>query len=112
MPSEEVSIGDDPPEVGSHASWKAGVETILSGIPLAGNRAWRAFQNSSETTVRGGEPPWEAATACSISTMVLSTTAGGLCAIAASTAAFCSWDREGATPARLLSASNSQRISG
>jgi hypothetical protein len=69
MPSEEVSIGDDPPEIGSRASWKAGEVTIVSGIPLAGRRAWRAFQNSSETTVRAGELPWEAATAFSISTM-------------------------------------------
>jgi hypothetical protein len=112
MPSEEVSIGDEPPEVEVHASWKAGVVVIISGIPLAGRRAWRAFQNSSETTVRAGEPPWEAAAADSISKMVLSTTVGGICAMAASTAAFCSWEREGAMPARLLSASSSQRISG
>jgi hypothetical protein len=112
MPSEEVSIGDDPPEAETRASWKAGVVVIMSGIPLDGRRAWRAFQNSSETTVRAGDPPWEAATASSISTMVLSTTEVGMCAMAASTAAFCSWEREGAIPARRRSARSSQRISG
>jgi hypothetical protein len=112
MPSEEVSIGDDPPDVEVRASWKAGVVVMISGIPLAGRRAWRAFQNSSETTVRAGEPPWEAAAASSISTMVSFTTLGGMCAMAASTAACCSWEREGAIPARRRSARSSQRISG
>jgi hypothetical protein len=71
MPSEEVSIGDEPPEVEIRASWKAGVVVIMSGIPLAGRRAWRAFQNPSETTVRAGEPPWEAACYASLSVVRL-----------------------------------------
>jgi hypothetical protein len=112
MPSDDVSIGEEPPEVESRDSWKAGPAVTMAGIPLAGRRFWRAFQNSSETTVRAGEPPCEAAAASSMFTMVSLTTASGMCAMAASTAAFCSWESETGKPAQRLSASNSQRISG
>jgi hypothetical protein len=44
--------------------------------------------------------------------MVLSTVVGGMWEIAASTAAFCSWESVGGIPAQRLSASSSQRISG
>jgi hypothetical protein len=113
IPSDEVSIGEEPPKAGDwRAPWKEGPRVMTVGIPLAGRIVWSASQNSSETMVRAGELPCEAATAPSISRMVLSMTEGGIWEIAASTAAFCSWESEGGTPARRCSASSSHRISG
>jgi hypothetical protein len=82
------------------------------GMPLAGRAAWSAFQNLSETTVRASKLPWDRAIAVSISMMVLFTVVGGMWERAASTAAFCSWERVGGIPALHLSARSSQRISG
>jgi hypothetical protein len=88
MPSDEVSIGDEPPELNWWRDWmKAGPCVTTGGIPLAGRTAWRAFQKSSETTVRASELPWDAAIAVSISTMVVSTVVVGMWAMAALTAA-------------------------
>jgi hypothetical protein len=113
MPSDEVSIGDEPSEsVRCRDSWKAGPCVMMGGMPLASSAACSASQNSSETTVRAGELPRDRATTDSISSMVLLMVTGGMWEIAASTAAFCSWERVGGTLARHLSASNSQRISG
>jgi hypothetical protein len=113
MPSDEVSIGDEPPEpVDVRGCWKVWPWVTTGGMPLAGRTSWRASQNLSDTTVRAGEAPWDAATALSISTMVSVTVVVGMWAMAASTAAFCSWERVGGIPALRLSARSSHRISG
>jgi hypothetical protein len=113
MPSDEVSIGDEPPELSCWHDWrKAGPCVMTGGMPLGGRTTCRAFQNSSDTTVRAGELPRDVVIAVSISVMVSSTVEVGMWAIAASTAAFCSWERVGGTPALRRSASSSQRISG
>jgi hypothetical protein len=78
MPSEDVSIGEEASEPDRRAAWKAGPLVTMVGMPLAGRAAWRAFQKSSDTTVRAGEAPCEVATAVSISTMVLSMMVGGI----------------------------------
>jgi hypothetical protein len=78
MPSDKVSIGEEPAEWEvARASWKDGPRVTMGGMPLAGRAAWMASQNASETTVRAGEAPWDWATAVSISTMVALTAAVG-----------------------------------
>jgi hypothetical protein len=78
MPSEDVSIGEEPFEGVIRASWNAGPLVMRAGMPLAGSAAWSASQKVSETVVSAGEAPCEAAIACSISTMVTSIVGTGM----------------------------------